>query len=344
MILKEELHNISTLFKDETRSLKHSINITLQNIDLSAVSEILIVGSGEYLALGLSTKHIFELLTGIPTREINTIEASCYFDINLFENPDYNPLFIFVNNQASEPEIMGGIERIASYQQAYILQILDDEKRMNLNMPNISYITSQKAFAEKSVLFYSFGLYTLLLSAVIFGERMSRYTQLEYADYILDIQNFILKLTEWQSVIDDELRMIAEKHKDKKVYNFIGAGFDFGAVWFGSTKLTQETGLLAINSNSEDWLKINNIERNKQEVFSIFVLNSTNPAWERGLKALEVTKDANQPLLLITDKKIVLDKENIYQIVVPEVSYKFNMILGQYIPIILFISYLRDVM
>ncbi len=334
--------SLPDLIEQQYNDLEPKARKVLSTPEIFGIRRIVLTGCGDSYAASLSTKHIFELLTGLPCEVVPAIELSRFYFCGRSESAPNSPLVIAVSNS-------GGVVRVAEAIQtarkhgAFTLGITGNresllgqsaERIMDLSIPPFESAPGTRS--------YMVSVMSLLLIAIRIGEALGRYTMDEAMDMRLDMVEQGRQLKAMLPELCGKMCALAEQWKDLEAFDFIGSGPDYGSAWFGHAKIFEALGKYAMHINSEEWLHMNFFMRNVTRIGTVVLASTSSPAMSRNRELIRFARDLTRPLLVITDgAQSDFEVETNY-VTVPKTKFPINMTLTQYVPICLLAGYIMD--
>ncbi len=340
--MSRQVFSLPELIRQQYDDLEPKTRTVLSFQEIYNIQRIVLTGCGDSFAAGMATKHIFELLTGIPTEVVPAIELSRYYSEKHLGVDCRNPLVIAVSNSGSVARISEAVQR-ARLHGSYVLGITGNETSpLGINSDKVLKLDIPDFESAPGTRSYAVSVMALLLLAIRFGEVRHQYTMDQAMDYRYDIRNQGALLEELLPQMDSICEKVAEEWKDFPCFDFVGAGFDYAAAWYGQAKILEATGKFAMHINSEEWFHLNFFARDAKHIGTVVVANTTNPGISRTKEMIKFAKELGRPMVVITDgRKEDFGEETTY-IQVPAPKYPISMPLTQYAPICLIASYIAE--
>lgn len=340
--LVRQVLSLPDLIEQQYNDLEPKARKVLSTPEIFDIRRIVLTGCGDSYAASLSTKHIFEQLTGLPCETVPAIELSRFYSHEQLGFAPHNPLVIAVSNS-------GGVARVAEAIQtarkhgAFTLGVTGNresllgksaERIMDLSIPPFESAPGTRS--------YMVSVMSLLLIAIRIGEVRGRYTMDEAMNMRLDMVEQGRQLNAMLPSLCEQIYARAEQWKDMEAFDFIGSGPDYGAAWFGHTKIFEALGKYAMHINSEEWLHMNFFMRNVDRIGTIVFASTSSPAMSRNRELIRFAHDLTRPLLIITDGDHSDFGVATDYVKVPVTKFSINMTLTQYTPICLLAGYMMD--
>lgn len=339
--MSRQVFSLPELIEEEYEDLEPKARKVLSFQEIFNTQRIILTGCGDSYAAGMAAKYAFEMLTGIPTEVVPAIELSRFYCENHLGVDCRNPLVIAISNSGTGARVLEAVLRVRKHG-CFVLGVTgnldsplaqNSDKVLKLDIPQFEDAPGTRS--------HMVSIMALLLLAVRFGEVRGKYTMDQAMDYRYDMKNQGQLLRDLLPQMDALCIKIAEKWKDFLCYDFVGAGFDYAAAWFGQAKILEAAGKFAMHINSEEWFHLNFFVRDAKHMGTVVVGNTTNPAMSRTKEMVKYANELHRPLVVITDggKEDFNDEAAVY-IKVPAPRYPINMPLTQFAPICLIAGYI----
>lgn len=340
--MRRQVLSLPNLIKNQYEDLEPKTRKVLTTPEIFSIQRIVLVGCGDSYAAAMATKHIYELLTGIPTEVVTALELSRYYDTKQLGFAPLNPLVIAISNSGSVARVGEAVQR-ARKNGAFVLGVTGNkesllakssDKILKLDIPSFESAPGVRSYMVSTL--------ALLLLSIRIGEVRGKYTMDQAMDYRYDIGNQADELAKFLPEMDDKIEKIAEEWKDFSAYDFIGGGFDYAAAWFGQAKILEATGKFAMHINSEEWFHLNFFSRKAIEIGTVIVANTTNPADSRNKELVHYANKLGRPIMVITDGGKRDFGEEVDYIKVPKTKYPITMPLTQFVPTCILAGYISE--
>lgn len=340
--MSRQVFSLPELIRQQYDDLEPKTRTVLSFQEIYNIQRIVLTGCGDSYAAGMATKHIFELLTGIPTEVVSAIELSRYYSEKHLGIDCRNPLVIAVSNSGTVARISEAVQR-ARLHGSYVLGVTGNETSpLGVNSDKVLKLDIPDFESAPGTRSYAVSVMALLLLAIRFGEVRHQYTMDQAMDYRYDIRNQGTLLEALLPQMDSICENVAEEWKDFPCYDFVGAGFDYASAWYGQAKILEATGKFAMHINAEEWFHLNFFARDAKHLGTVVVANTTNPGISRTKEMIKFANQLGRPMVVITDgTKENFGEETTY-IQVPAPKYPISMPLTQFTPICLIASYIAE--
>lgn len=329
--LCRQARSIPTLLEQQYADLEPKARLALTTEEIFAVQRIVLTGCGDSLAAGMAAKYAFEGLTGIPTEVVPAIELSRFYDPKQLGFSPYNPLVIAVSNSGGVARVAEAVGRCTN-RGALTLAVTGSpdaalgrsaQKVMKLDIPPFESAPGTRS--------YLVSVLSLLLLAIRFGEVRGRYTMDTAMAYRGAIPVLAQALGEGMEALDADCRALALAWKDCTAYDFVAAGADYAAAWFGHAKVFEALGRPAMHINTEEWLHLNFFQRAVDSTATVAVCAGDSPARSRMVELLGYAVQMGRPLALVTDAPEAFPA-GAALLPVPRAQYPFLAPLVQFVP------------
>lgn len=336
----DQAMSLPELIREQYADLEPKTRTVLSTPDIFNIQHIILVGLGDSYAACHSMKYMFEILTGKRTEALNALELSRYYDSRFLGGAVHDPLVIAVSNSGKVARMGEALMRVRQHG-AYVLGVTgNDQAILAQNSDKILKLDIPKFPSAPGTRSYCVSLMALLLLAIRIGEVRGRYTMDKAKSMRKDILKQADELERMLPDMNEQMKRLAEKWIDMHHFDFVGAGFDYSTAWFGKAKAFEATGDFAMDTNMEEWLHMNFFMKNVDQIATIMVANTTNPAISRCKETIKYAYELGRPMVVITDggkEDFSVDCEYVK---VPKTDYPYSMPLTQFVPICLLFGYL----
>lgn len=338
--MQKQVFSLPDLIRTQYEDLEPKTRKVLSFEEIYNIQRIVLTGCGDSYAACLAIKYTFEMLTGIPTEVVSSIELSRFYCEKHMGIDCKNPLVIAVSNSGSVARISEAVQRARKHG-CFVLGVTGNlESPLGANSDKVLKLDIPSFESAPGTRSYCVSLIALQLLAIRFGEVRGNYTMDVAMDYRYDLRNQGDVLQEMLPEMDETIKAVALKWKDMPCYDFVGSGFDYATAWFGQAKLLEAAGKFAMHINSEEWFHLNFFARDAKNMGTVVVGNTTSPGFSRTKEMVKYANILGRPLMVITDGvKADFEEEAVY-IKVPSPKYPFNMPITQFAPVCLLASYI----
>ena len=340
-----QVWSLPELLRQQYEYLEPACRKALTTPEIFSIQRIVLTGCGDSHAAAMATRRVFEELTGIPTEIVPAIELSRYYDERQLGFAPNNPLVIAVSNSGGIARVGEAIQRAVAHG-AFALGVTGKpDSLLGRSASRILPLSIPPFESAPGTRSYLVSLMALLLLAIRFGEVRGRYTMDQAMDYRNDLLAQAQALEEMLPAMDSEMKELANAWKDMEAFDFIGAGPDYAAAWFGQAKIYEACGKYAMCINTEEWLHMNFFMKNVDRIGTILVCEGGSPALSRALEvAHHAGEDMGRPLLVVSSGENHFTEPNSRTVMTPASRYVQSGILTQFAPLCLLAGYLGEVL
>lgn len=340
--LRRQVFSLPELLKQQYADLEPKARTVLTTPEIFSIQRIVLTGCGDSYAAALAVKHTFEALTKLPVEVVPAIDLSRFYAKRQMGFAPLNPLVIAVSNSGSVARVGEAIQKAKKYG-AFTLGITGKrdsligssvDRIMDLDVPSFKSAPGTRS--------YLVAVLSLLLVAIRIGEVRGCYTMDEAMDRRFDLASQGDALAALLPEMDAQMSALAERWQDLEAYDFVGAGMDEAAGWFGHAKIFEALGKYAMHINSEEWLHMNFFMRRVDKIGTIVVASRHNEAMSRNKEMIVYAAQLGRPLLVITDGGQEDFGVNTNYVRVPCTKYPEHMALTHYAPICLLAGYICE--
>lgn len=340
--MRRQVLSLPGLLREQYEDLEPKTRKVLTTPEIFSIQRIVLTGCGDSHAAAMAVRHAFEMLTHIPTEVVPAIELARFYDKRQMGFAPNNPLVIAVSNSGGVARVGEAVQRVRKHG-GFVLGVTGNpDSVLGLNSDRILNLAIPAFESAPGTRSYLVSVLSLLLMAIRIGEVRGCYTMDQAMDYREDMLRQADGLEQLLPKLDESCRKLAQEWQGLEAYDFVGAGFDYAAAWFGMAKVYEAMGKYAMSVNSEEWLHLNFFMRNADRIGTVVVANTTNPAFSRNKELIGYAKQLERPLAVITDGgKEQYGVDAVY-LQVPRTSYPISMPLTQFAPICLLAGYIGE--
>lgn len=343
--MSRQVFSLPSLIRDQYEDLEPKTRKVLSFQEIFNIQRVVLTGCGDSYAACLATKHVFEMLTGIQAEVVTALDLGRYYSERHLGVDCQNPMVIAVSNSGRVARVTEAVRR-AKLHDCFVLGITGNmdaplaqgsEKVLKLDIPPFESAPGTRS--------YLVSVMALLLLAVRIGEVKGTYTMDQSMDYRYDIREQGNLLEALLPEMAEKCAEISETWKSFSCFDYVGAGFDYAAAWFGQAKMLEAAGKVSMHINSEEWFHLNCFAKDPEQIGTIIVANSTNPGLGRTMDVIKYAREMGRPVAVVTDKTAEsLGTGKADCITVPSPRYPISMLLTQFIPMCLIAGYISSML
>lgn len=338
-----QVWSLPELLKQQYEDLEPKTRKVLTTPEIFSIQRIVLTGCGDSHAAAMATRNAFEALTGIPTEVVPAIELSRYYSEKQLGFAPLNPLVIAVSNSGGIARVGEAIQRAVKHG-AFALGVTGKaESLLGKSVSRILPLTVPSFESAPGTRSYLVSLLSLLLLAIRFGEVRGRYTMDQAMDYRYDLLRQAEALEKALPEMDRQMKELAAKWQELEAFDFIGAGPDYAAAFFGEAKIYEACGKYAMLNNTEEWLHMNFFMRRVDKIGTVLTCDGRSPALSRARElAGHGVDDMGRPFLVVTSDGDAFDGLNCPVVKTPATAYAHSGVLTQFAPLCLLAGYLGE--
>lgn len=339
--MSRQVFSLPELIQNQYEDLEPKSRKVLSFQEIFNIQRVVLTGCGDSYAACLATKHIFEMLTGIQAEVVTALDLGRYYSERHLGVDCQNPMVIAVSNSGRVARVTEAVRR-AKLHNCFVLGITGNldaplaqssDKVLKLDIPSFESAPGTRS--------YLVSVMALLLLAVRIGEVKGIYTMDQAMDYRFDIRNQGNLLEALLPEMAEKCAQLSDEWKNFSCFDYIGAGFDYAAAWFGQAKMLEAAGKTSMHINSEEWFHLNCFTKNPERIGTVIVANTTNPGLGRTMDVIKYAKKMGRPVMIVTDEpKETLGTGKALCIRVPSPKYPISMPLTQFVPMCLLAGYI----
>lgn len=339
--MRRQVYSLPELIRDQYRDLEPKTRSVLSFQEIFNIQRIVLTGCGDSHCAAMATKHTFEQLTGVQIEVVPALELSRFYPDKKLGFAPLNPLIIAVSNSGGVARVGEAIQRCVK-KGAFALGVTG--KRDSLLGKSVSRVLDlnvPKFESAPGIRSYLISVLTLLLLAIRIGEVRGKFTMDQAQLYRKDILKQADLLEHMLPEMDAKVEVVAEKWKGFDAFDFVGAGNDYAAAWFGHAKTFEACGKYAMCINAEEWLHLNFFMRNVSRIGTVVVCSDRNRALTRVHEMVEhASVDMGRPTMVVTDDPKAFAGLGADLIAVPKSDFDQSGALTNYVPNALLMGYI----
>ena len=338
-----QVWSLPALLRQQYEDLEPKCRKVLTTPEIFSIQRIVLTGCGDSHAAAMATRYVFESLTGIPTEVVPAIELSRFYAEKQLGFAPNNPLVIAVSNSGQVARVGEAIQRAVAHG-AFALGVTGDPNsllgRSASRVLPLDIPAFESAPGTRS---YLVSLLALLLLAIRFGEVRGCYTMDQAMSYRMSLLHEAHALEQCLPTLDSQMKSLAEQWKGLEAFDFIGAGPDYAAAWFGQAKMYEASGSYAMCVNTEEWLHLNFFMRSVSQLGTILCCSGDSPAYSRALEvAHHAVEDMKRPCMILTNGDSAFQEIDCTVVRLPLSDWSAGGLLTQFAPLCLLAGYLGE--
>lgn len=335
--LRRQSYSLPCLLEEQFDDLKKQADLLFTDEELKGIDQIILTGCGDSYAAGLTLRYELEKLTGITTELVTAIDFSRYY---IKKRLSEKTLVIIISISGNGARILEVVKK-AGKSGAVTLAITRNrdsdigntaEKVFELHISRFESGPGNRNYFVSLLALILFGIRTGYVRKVISDEEMRIfYDEIHRQGKVLE--DLLPK-------IDDGLFELAKAWKDKRGFDFVGSGMDYGNAWFSHAKILEITGAFAMHINSEEWFHMNNFVKSISSCGTMMLASVHSPGFSRTKEAVRYAARLGRPLCVITDGSSEDFEADAYYIQIPHSDFMPAMSLVQYVPVCILAGYM----
>lgn len=339
--MKRQVMSLPALMRQQYEDLEPKTRSILSFEEIFSIQRIVLTGCGDSHAAAMATANTFETLTGIPTEVVPALDLSRYYSARQLGFAPKNPLVIAVSNSGTVARVGEAIQR-AVKAGAFALGITGNrDSILGKSASRVLNLDIPKYEGGPGVRSYMVSVLSLLLLAIRFGEVRGRFTMDQANAYRHDILVQADELEKLLPGMDEESFERARDWKGMEAFDFVGAGTDYAAAWYGHAKTFEAVGKYAMCINAEEWLHLNFFMRNVDKIGTIVVCSKENKGISRVLEMVKhAADDMGRSTWVLTDAEELFKDTRAKTCMLPSGDYGFSSVLTNFVPCALVTGYL----
>lgn len=339
----EQAWSLPELLRTLHPVLERDTRLALRTEEIFSIQRIVLTGCGDSYAAGLATKHIFELLTGIPTEVVTALDLARYYHPAQVGFAPHNPLVIAVSSSGTVARLAEAAQ-FAREHGAFVLAVTaNPDAPLGRNASRILPAKTPPFASAPGVRSYLTSVLALLLLAVRIGEVRGKYPMDRAGELRQDFLRQADGLEKLLPEMDRETAELAKQWSGFGCFDFVGGGFDYAAAFYGHAKILEAAGRPAMRINTEEWLHLNFFARDVERIGTVITANTTNPAVSRSKEVVRYAGVMGRPTMVVTDGAAGdFENQSAVYVQVPATKSQIGMPLTQFVPMALLAGYLAE--
>ncbi|MBS6643796.1 MAG: SIS domain-containing protein [Clostridiaceae bacterium] len=338
--MRRQVMSLPELMDAQYADLEPKTRSILSFQEIYSCQRIILTGCGDSYAASMAMKPIFEILTGIKVDLIPALELCRYTPEKLLTGNAFSPLVIVVSNSGGAARLSEAVQRCNKYG-AFTMAITGKpESPVGMQAKRVLQLEIPRFESAPGTRSYMVCLMALELLAIRMGEVRGRYPMDQASVYRHEVRDQGKALAEMMPQIDASVLEIAEAWKNLSAFDYIGAGFDYAAAWFGHAKMLEATGRYSMHINSEEWFHLNCFLKNLDQIGTVVIANTTNPGLSRTKEMIKAAAGMGRKMMIVTDGTKEDFGVDAYYVRVPKPGTPYSMPLTQFVPVCLLAAYL----
>jgi glucosamine--fructose-6-phosphate aminotransferase (isomerizing) len=338
--MRRNVYQLPELMKQQYSDLEPKTRKLLSTPEIFSLQKIILLGCGDSYAAGMATKSAFEHLTKLPVEVVTAMDGARYLPSNQIGNAPNTPLLIAVSNSGAVARVVEAVMRINHYGGFTVGITGKSDSLLANNASRVLKLDIPPFEDAPGISTYMVSVLSLLLLAIRIGEVRGNYSMDEANLYRKEIETSSFFLEANLSAIDDEAYEIASEWKECTGFDFIGAGPDFAAAWYGHAKILEAAGRHAMHVNTEEWLHLNFFIRDAAKTAAVLVIDQKAPSLSRALEVAEHIVKVGRPFVIISNAPKSIFPKQAHCIVIPQCEYPWMSPITQYVPLALMAGYI----
>jgi glucosamine--fructose-6-phosphate aminotransferase (isomerizing) len=339
--MRRNVMDVPGLCVAQCAAIEPATRLLLSTPEIFAVSRVLLTGCGDSYAAGKAMQYAFQTLAGIPAETVAAIDLARHMEGETLSRRGGATLVIAVSNSGGVARVGEAMERAGKYGCLTLgitgkpdsLLARVSQKTLPLNIPPFE--------SGNGIRSYLVAMLSLALVAIRLGEVRGRYTMSAAAGFRGEICSWAKEVEKQLGQLDEQMMAIARRQKDKAMYNFVGAGPDFAAAWFGHAKIVEATGDFAHCADLEGWAHLDCFFRRLDDMFTVITVGEQSPSLGRTREVIDAIRGMEAPLCVVSDGNALgLPASDL--VTLPRAPHEWLRPLFNYLPASLLAGYLCE--
>ncbi len=339
--MRENVYDVPGLCQAQCKKIEADSRMILTVPEIYELRRIIVTGCGDSYAAGLSMKTALEYLTGLPVEIVPAMQLARYEQRDTFGKPG-SVLVLAVSNSGKVSRVAEAIERAGRFG-ALTLALTGNAECPLAKAAKRNVLLQIPAFSAGSgngVRSYLVSMLSLLLTGIRIGEVKLRYMMSDSQMYRDEVARYAEEFEKKLEEIDSEMFRSARENMDKRSFEFLGSGGNYGSAWFGHAKILEATGDAASYNDMESWMHLNCFAKEIEGRFMMLFSNADGPDRSRAEEVLDVLGRMKGSLTVVTDSNETALPEKAERILIPRCRFDWMSPLLNYLPSALLAGYL----
>lgn len=320
--------------------LKPKTHQLLTTPEIFSLRKIVMTGCGDSFAAALAAKAAFERLTGLPAEAVSAIDAARFYPSGQIGQAPNTPLLIAVSHSGAVARVTEAVLRFNCHGAFTVAVTGNPDSPLVKEASRVLHADIPPFESAPGVRTYLASVLALLLTAVRIGEVRGIVTMDEANGYRNELEAQASRLRELLETMDDEIFRVAQEWKVCEAFEFVGAGPDYAAAWYGHAKIFEAAGKYAMHVNTEEWLHLNFFVRSVEKTAAVLVVDKHSPSMSRAKEVAEHIARVGRPLMIVTNADRGLFPSSAHVIPVPDGAHGWLAPVTQFVPLALLAGYL----
>ena len=255
-------------FFEELESLARSI---LTTPEIYNIRRLIFIGSGDSFFAAKAAESSFINHSKLPVEVRPSLEGGQYHSVFLESRDLENTLVIALSNSGMTSRTY---EAALMYKKAgaRILGITqNDSSLLAEEAHNILILPKSNLPSAPNYFTFICSFLTLVLIGLRIGEVRMKETMDEVGDKRKELLGYIKDLSKVVKITDEKAHLIAEKCRDVKIFEFIGAGANLATADYGAAKILEAVGRHSLARDLEEWVHLNYFDGRPEDIATILL-------------------------------------------------------------------------
>lgn len=296
-----QVESLARLIRDIYPDLEEQTRSVLTTPEIYMLKKIVLTGSGDCHAAAVAAQNVFEKMLGLPVQVVSPLELSRYYQMKWVGETPGDPLVIALSNSGKAARLLEAVKRTRGCGSMVLAVTADKESPLAGNADKIIGMSVPGFERAPGTRTYMAMLLALYLIAIRMGEVRLKITQEQSGTYRQSLLTMADRLEECMDKWKDAVFSYIERKKDAWGAEFYGSGYDMGSAVYGSEKMYEAAGLLALYSDTENWFHVNYFLRATQRTMTMVFADKDNPAHSRTREMIQRMNEMGRDFLLVTN-------------------------------------------
>lgn len=298
-----QVDSLPRLIRDIYPDLEGQTRSVLDTPEIYMLKKIVLTGSGDCYAAAVAARNMFEKMLGLPVQVVAPLELARYYQMKWVGETPGDPLVIALSNSGKAARVVEAVKRTREHGSMVMAVTSDEHSPLAMNSDKTVKISIPYFEQAPGVRTYAAMLMALYLLAVRMGEvrlKISQEKSGEYRKSLLDMMEGLgMCLDEWKQ----KAFSYAAGKQEAGGAELYGSGYDMGSAVYGSEKMYEAAGIMALYSDTENWFHVNYFLRGTERTMTLVFADRENPAHSRTVEMVRRMKEMQREFLLVTNDR-----------------------------------------
>jgi glucosamine--fructose-6-phosphate aminotransferase (isomerizing) len=282
--------------------LDRAVRAQLDFQTCSSTQDILVSGSGDSYAAGLSMEMHMSQHARVPCRPMNSMTTSRYLIPFLSEARARRSLLISISNSGGTARVVEG-QRLARLSKVTTLAITSNVKSELGTSAELSVdisLDESLPSGHPSILPFLACQLTLALIGIRIGEAAGRVDSMDALAARGKIRASMNSFAEFLQSAEETVGKLAKEYKDCSTFEVLGSGPNYGSAMYTAAKFIEVVGLTANALDVEEFQHVQFFE--KQRPLPTILFAGFGNSYSRAVEIAHEVRKLERPLIAVVQE------------------------------------------